>query len=78
MIPARYNQIVFSLFLSGMMSFLVTGLATIRLLGFVEGFFGQWLPTWGFAWAVAFPTAVLAAPLARRFAALICRSPKEG
>lgn len=73
MLPARYFPVASAFFLSGVMSFLVSGLATFKALGAVPGFFGIWLSTWAFAWAVAFPTAVLAAPLARKLAALICR-----
>ena len=52
----------------------VSGLATFRVTGPIDGFVGVWLTSWLFAWAVAFPTAVLAAPLARRCAGALCKS----
>ncbi len=77
MIPARFFPYAFAFFLSGMMSFLVSGLATYRALGAVEGFGALWLSSWAFAWAVAFPAAVLVAPLARRLAGLVCAAPEN-
>lgn len=73
MIPARYHRFVFAFFLSGMMSFLVSAVATFRALGPVDGFLGIWLTSWAFAWAVAFPAAVLVAPVARSCANLLCQ-----
>lgn len=69
MIPARLAPIVVGLLVSGMMSLLVSGLATWRALGFVDGFAALWLWTWLNAWAVAFPTLLVVAPVVRRFVA---------
>ena len=69
MIPARYAPALFALILSGLMSFVVSGIATIRAIGPVEGLFSTWMSSWGFCWLVAFPTAMIVAPLARRIVA---------
>lgn len=71
MIPARYAPIAFGLLLSGMMSFLVSGVATIFTLGFGVEFFGQWMLAWLPSWAVAFPAILIVAPLARRIVTAI-------
>ncbi|MEM6637976.1 MAG: DUF2798 domain-containing protein [Pseudomonadota bacterium] len=70
-IPRRFEPYLFSLFLSGMMSFLVSGVATARAAGIDDGFVGLWLSSWMFAWAVAFPAAVTVAPIARKIARVL-------
>ena len=68
MIKRKHEPIVFGFILSGLMSCLVSGIATLRALGPVAGFMGLWLQAWLTSWAVAFPSVLLAAPLARRMA----------
>lgn len=41
MLPARFAPVLFSLILSGLMSFIVTGVATWKALGFGAGFPGD-------------------------------------
>ena len=68
MITRKHEPIVFGLILSGLMSCLVSGIATLRTLGPSAGFMGLWLQAWLTSWVVAFPTLLLAAPIARRMA----------
>ena len=42
MIPARYAPIVFGLILSGLMSLIVSGIATLRAVGLAPDVFGLW------------------------------------
>lgn len=71
----RYAPFLFGLLVSGLMSFLVSGVATLRALGPVEGFGGFWMAAWLPAWAVAFPTILVVAPLVRRLVASLVRQP---
>ena len=73
MIPARYAPILFGFFLSGLMSSLVSGIATVRAVGLTEGVAGLWLGNWLSSWAVAFPAVLVVAPLARRVVARLTR-----
>ena len=73
MIPARYAHIAFGLLLSGMMSFIVSGISTFLAIGMGPDFFGQWIGGWLPSWAVAFPVVLFVAPLARRMVAQITR-----
>ena len=41
--PARFAPILFGFILSGLMSLLVSGIATFRNAGLVDGFFGIWV-----------------------------------
>jgi hypothetical protein len=66
MIPARLAPVAFGLVLSGLMSFLVSGIATFRHAGLADGFASLWLSAWLASWPVAFPVVLVVAPLARR------------
>ncbi|TLP46968.1 MULTISPECIES: DUF2798 domain-containing protein [Cohaesibacter] len=77
MIPARFAHILFGLFLSGLMSFIVSGIATYRALGLMDGFMGEWIGSWLSAWAVAFPCVLVVAPIARRLVAFLVVKPDQ-
>ena len=66
MIPKKYAPILFGLMLSGLMSFLVSGISTLRAIGPAPGFVGIWLGAWLTAWAIAFPAVLVVAPITRR------------
>lgn len=70
-LPRRLEPIVFGLVLSGLMSFVVSGVATWRTAGLVPGFGGLWTAAWLAAWLVAFPVVLVAAPAARRMVGLL-------
>ncbi|QBF29832.1 DUF2798 domain-containing protein [Thalassococcus sp. S3] len=69
MLPARFAPVLFGLILSGLMSCIVSGIATLRALGLAEGAFGAWMTSWAFSWAVAFPVVLIVAPVTRRLVA---------
>lgn len=75
MIPARFAPILFGLILSGLMSFIVSGIATLRVIGLVDGFGGAWMGSWATSWAVAFPVVLVIAPIAR---GLVARMVRQG
>jgi len=66
MIPTRYAPVLFGFILSGLMSCIVSGIATARALGLDGAFPAHWAASWLTSWAVAFPTVLVVAPLARR------------
>ena len=66
MIPPRYAPALFAFILSGAMSCIVSGVATLRALGLVPDFFSHWMSAWMFSWAVAFPMVLIIAPVTRR------------
>ena len=69
MIPARFAPVLFGLMLSGLMSLIVSGVASVRTLGLGPAFPAQWLLAWWPSWAVAFPAVLVVAPLVRRLVA---------
>lgn len=78
MIPARLAPYVISLFVSGGMSCMVCGLATVRAIGVVPGFFSTWMTSWAFSWAVAFPAMLFFRPIVTRVVMHWVKSDPEG
>lgn len=73
MIPPKYAPLLFALILSGLMSLLVSAIATLRASGLVPQFTEIWLGAWLTAWLFAFPTVLLVAPLTQRLVRLLLR-----
>jgi len=74
MIPARMAPILFGFILSGLMSLIVSGIATVRAAGLADGVFGLWMGAWITSWLVAFPTVLVVAPMTPRVVAKLVRS----
>jgi Protein of unknown function (DUF2798) len=70
-LPARYASLVMPLFLSILMTFIVSMVSTLRSIGPVTGFLSIWLGAWGLSWLVAFPTLLFVLPLVRRATAAV-------
>lgn len=74
MIPARFAPIVFGFILSGLMSLIVSGIATFRALDPADAFLPAWGAAWLVSWAVAFPVVLVVAPITRRIVARLVRA----
>ena len=57
------------LVLSLLMTFVVSGISTLRALGPGPQFLSEWPGAWGLSWLVAFPVLLLVLPLVRRIVA---------
>ncbi len=66
MFPKKFAPALFGLILSGLMSLLVSGIATYRAAGISPDFIRIWSTGWVTAWLVAFPVVLVVAPLTRR------------
>lgn len=76
MIPARFRAIVFAFFMALLMSGFMSLVISLFNLGLVPDILSRWLHAWVFAFAVAFPTVVLVAPVVQRLTnAVIRRDP---
>lgn len=73
MIPARFAPLLFGLILSGLMSCMVSGIATFRALGPNDAFIANWAGSWAVSWAIAFPAVLVVAPFTRRIVARLTR-----
>lgn len=76
MIPARFAPILFGLLLSGLMSLIVSAVATFRAVGLPDGFVGMWMQAWAPSWLIAFPTVLVVAPLVRRLVGVLVAQPR--
>lgn len=74
MIPRRFEPLVFGFVLSGLMSFVVSGIATLRITGLIPGFPALWFGAWLTAWVFAYPVVLFVAPAARRIVSRIVDS----
>lgn len=75
MIPAKFAPQLFGFILSGLMSLLVSGIATLRTVGPVPDFGGLWASAWLAAWAIAFPAVLVVSPITRRLVAMLVAKP---
>lgn len=73
----RFAPYLFGALLSGSMSFIVSGIATFRATGPDPLFFSFWIESWLFAWAVAFPSVLVLAPMVRKFVARVVKQPED-
>jgi hypothetical protein len=71
MIPQKYAFLTFNFFLSGMMSFIVTGVATVRAVGLTVQVPHLWITAWPISWPIAFVAVTLVAPIARKLSNMV-------
>ena len=72
-LPKRFEPYAFGLFLTCLMSLLVSGLSTYLAIGLVPEFPGTWLRAWLSSWAIAFPAVLVVQPVVRRILARIVK-----
>ena len=58
-----------------LMTFVVSGISTVKALGLTAEFLQTWPGAWALSWLVAFPTLLLVLPLVRRLVALVVAPP---
>jgi hypothetical protein len=66
MIPRKLAPLLFGFILSGLMSLIVSAVTILRVSGFDAQSGTALLASWITAWAIAFPTVSVVAPLAHR------------
>ncbi|CAM5765320.1 DUF2798 domain-containing protein [Bosea minatitlanensis] len=74
-LPARYAAVVMPFILSVLMTFVVSGISTLKALGPTAAFLWTWPESWALSWIVAFPTLLLVLPLVRRLVAVVVAPP---
>jgi hypothetical protein len=70
-LPSRYAALVMPFVLSILMSFIVSGVSTLKSLGIGAAFLSTWPFAWLLSWLVAFPTLLLVLPVVRRIVGLV-------
>jgi hypothetical protein len=74
-LPARYADLILPLFLSLIMTCVVSLISTLRSVGLVEDFLRLWLGAWGLSWLVAFPLLLVMLPLAKAVTGWVVERP---
>ncbi|MFZ5732286.1 MAG: DUF2798 domain-containing protein [Pseudomonadota bacterium] len=74
-LPARYAAVLLPLVLSVIMTFVVSGISTLKVLGPNLKFLAAWPVAWALSWIVAFPTVLVVLPLTRRIVAALVEPP---
>lgn len=77
-IPARYTWLVMPAILALLMTFVVSGISTLRAIGLAPEFIGKWMGSWMVSYLVAYPTLLVVMPLVRRIVAAIMAPPPKG
>ena len=65
-LPRRSAPVVFAFLLSGMMTFIVSGIAALVAAGTPPSFLALWARAWITAWIIAFPALLLIRPVVHR------------
>ena len=68
---SRFEPIVFSLFVSIMMTFVVSGVSTYSVISFSEHFVTSWMSAWVMSWIVSFPIQLIVIPMARKIVSVL-------
>lgn len=74
-IPVLYAPLLTAFIVSLMMTCIVSGISTLRSIGFASNFFSIWPVAWAMSWAVAFPVFLFVAPIVRRIVAAMVDGP---
>ncbi|MEP4035295.1 DUF2798 domain-containing protein [Pseudophaeobacter sp.] len=75
MIPARLASAVVGFILSGLMSCIVTLVASVKTVGLGGQVVSTWLNAWFFGWPIAFVVVLFAGPGVRRLVASWVKPP---
>jgi hypothetical protein len=65
-LPARTMHFALPLALTFIMTFFVSGVATIRAIGFSDDMLSRWMESWLGSWILAFPIMLFLMPVMRR------------
>ena len=73
---SRLEPIIFALFVSIMMTFIISGVSTHSAISFTDGFFTSWMNAWGKSWVVTCPIQLIVLPKARKIVS-VCVLPPD-
>jgi uncharacterized membrane protein (DUF373 family) len=72
-LPKQYVPILTGFLLSGLMTLIISVVATFRNVGLTEDFVTKWLAAYVNGWVISFLTVLVVAPLVRKFVAALTR-----
>ncbi|HRK25531.1 MAG TPA: DUF2798 domain-containing protein [Beijerinckiaceae bacterium] len=77
-IPARHTWLVMPAILALLMTFVVSGISTLRAIGPGPEFLAKWMGSWALSYVVAYPTLLVVMPVVRRILAAIMEPAPKG
>lgn len=77
LLHARYANLVMPLFLSIIMTCIISLVSTLRGVGLVPGMVSLWLGSWALSWVIAFPTLLVVLPVVRKATFAVVQMPHE-
>lgn len=67
-LPARTAHVILPLVITFCMTFVVSGISTVKNLGIHDpGLLPAWMGAWGTSWIIAFPVLIILLPIVRKF-----------
>lgn len=67
-LPARTGHVVLPLVITFCMTFVVSGISTVKNLGIHDPtLLHSWMGAWGTSWIIAFPVLMVLLPFVRKF-----------
>lgn len=70
-LPARYIHVIQPLFISVIMSGIVSAISTWHSIGLTNEFLHTWLTAWPLSWVMAYPILLVVLPAARKLTLMI-------
>ncbi|MGR2827189.1 DUF2798 domain-containing protein [Acinetobacter sp. 1124_18A] len=67
----KAQKLLFLLILSGMMSFIISGISTLKVVGLNHHFLSLWVSAWIVAWLLAFPSVLICASIAQKLVDIV-------
>jgi Protein of unknown function (DUF2798) len=65
-LPKHFAPILTGFLLSGLMTLIISAVATLRNVGLTEDFASKWLVAYLNGWVISFPTVLVVAPLVKK------------
>jgi|AZIC01.1.fsa_nt_gi uncharacterized membrane protein YjjB (DUF3815 family) len=78
MISRKHHKLVFSFFMSLLMSGIMSFVISVFNVGLVSSIISIWLKAWSFAFVVAFPTIVMVSPVVHKLVSLVLHEEEQG
>lgn len=76
-IPARYTWLVTPAIMALMMTFVVSGVSTVKAVGIPPDFVTKWMSAWLWSYIIAFPTLLAVLPTVKRIVTAVVEAPRN-
>lgn len=76
-IPARFTWLVLPAILALLMTFIISGVSTVRAIGLAPDVLGKWMQAWLLSYIIAYPTLLVALPIVRTIVGFIMEPPRS-